>query len=223
MSEKPIIFFAPMVRALLDGRKTMTRRIIKADKRFTPSGSYAGDRWWMRPHSGGGWIATNGGPDAFMETQSTGFKCPYGQPGDTLWVLECWRPWSDDYPSVEYKADAHRTTVHCPTAWSLYLERSLKHHAPSEWRPSIHMPRWASRITLQVESVRVERVQEITESDAKAEGVPPCEFIPDGLSEAGTPLGYVTEFACLWDDIHGPGAWDRNEWVWCISFKRINP
>lgn len=203
MRERPILFSAPMVRAILDGRKTQTRRIVKnADYYACISGDC--------PH----------------ETQSECDKsmprfCPYGIPGDRLWVRECWTPDHRDFyphfPAV-YKADAaynydrnEKGEVYSPEQKSWY---------PYRWRPSIHMPRWASRITLEVVGVRVERVQDISEADAEAEGFERT-FAADG-SEYGAGLTTATEaFAALWSKITGPASWSENPWVWVVEFRRI--
>lgn len=173
MKEKPIIFNGPMVRAILEGRKTQTRRPVKP-----------------QPTPGVPWR----GPIA---------------PGDVLWVRETWwdipdpspkdlREGADTWPNVAYPA-----TDEAP----VYTEWGWKK------RPSIHMPRWASRITLEVTDVRVERVQEITEEDCQAEGV--LFRVPRGG-------GYRRTFEALWGEIY-PDSWGRNEWVWVIEFRRVKP
>jgi hypothetical protein len=172
MQTRPIIFSAPMVRALLDGTKTQTRRIIKPPHLgfFNQRAEDQLANWADRP-------------------------MPYGRPGDMLWVRE---PYSDtsvtDVPSrVYYRAD--------------YPDGFLK----IRWKPSIHMPRWASRITLGITGVRVERLQRITVSDALAEGY-------DGsVSDPVDPS--IKWYADLFDKINGPGSWDKNPLVWVIKFK----
>jgi hypothetical protein len=172
--ERPILFSAPMVRALLSGRKTQTRRVAKARKE--------GDITWR-----------------------TNPICPYGQPGDVLWVKETWRP--------------------CSTGGAWYRATRLGDD-PGPWRPSIYMPRWASRITLRLTSVRVERLQAISEEDANAEGV---DELDGWMDEARLVAASVrlrapmedarTWFAALWESIHGEFAWDANPWVWVLGFK----
>jgi hypothetical protein len=128
-------------------------------------------------------------------------KCPYGLPGDRLWVRETWGPRiTNGEPDprqqyVKYRADDVDDSPCDENDWHEWEDR---------WRPSIHMPRWASRITLEVTGVRIERLQDISEADARAEGV------VDTLA-----------FEELWDSINGSGAWDANPWCWCISFKPL--
>lgn len=176
--ERPILFSAPMVRALLDGRKTMTRRIVKPQSRIVvhDNGQALTDRGWL--------------PE---------LDNPYGNVGDRLWVRETFDapPGSDNPGEVVYRAD--------------YDHREPQH----TWQPSIFMPRWASRLTLEIESVRVERLQDISEADAHAEGV--SIIGPDGDHFED----YRDGFAWLWGKINGPGSWDKNPWVWAISFRRL--
>lgn len=191
MRERPILFSGPMVRAIFAG-KTQTRRIIKnAD-----------------------WYACLSG-DCPHDTQSECdqgmvMDCPYGQPGGRLWVRETWRETIDvDQRDVmEYRAGGTRLIV------GVNGHRSIahgEHRATSilpKWRPSIFMPRWACRLTLELTAVRVERVQSMTPEDAVAEG---RSLIP------GDPRGYFPE---TWNTVNGPGAWERNDWVWALTFRR---
>lgn len=194
--ERPIIFSAPMVRAILEGRKSMTRRIVK----FNDSGRVKlnGKQWHIED------------PDAIN-------GCPYGTVGDRLLVKETFMGTKD---CLSYRATDPRQVIE---------------FGFDKWTPSIFMPRWASRITLEIVSVRVERVQEITEEDARAEGAHLATwFIPKGKENdyehhrdiSGLP-GYPSErpaykngFANLWESIHGPGSWERNDWCWVIEFRR---
>lgn len=196
MKERPILFSGEMVRAILDGRKTQTRRIVKD--------SETDSRIYWNPivvNEYGGWVNEHGSPR----------PCRYGQPGDRLWVRETWsqdgRGGTDaeGRDAVYYRADFPH-----PDVWEGF------------WKPSIHMPRWASRITLEVTSVRVTRLQEISDKDARAEGCPGWyhESYPDqGEPDAKRP---TEEFAELWESINGAGSWDLNPWVWVIEFKRID-
>lgn len=189
MKERPILFSAPMVRALLAGTKTQTRRPLKQVQ-----------------------IRSEAMPEP--EWRSVHTLCPYGQPGGRLWVREAWRsgrltdrfaPREMTPHPVWYEADGP-----APDACNGKL------------RPGMFMPRWASRITLEVTGVRVEQLQNISEADARAEGSPCVDEVsgrevlfPDA-SKCGTfKLGY----RCVWDSINGPGAWDLNPYVWCISFR----
>jgi hypothetical protein len=146
-------------------------------------------------------------------------RCPYGQPGDELWVRESWE-WNGDLPVFEqirsgkvwYKADPKSTN-------------------PSiRWRPSIHMPRWASRITLEVVSVRVERLKDISEQDALAEGVDMQQriemyFAPgiECVTVIMKPRTALEAYAALWESIHGAGSWEANPWAWVLEFARKMP
>ena len=194
MKERPILFSAPMVRAILSGAKTQTRRVVKQDReglldcKPTPA--------W----------------DAFWQCVA----CPYGQPGDRLWVRETFgdctpgadavvgtkweRPWyradADDYGLLGHDGEG-----------PVYVE-------DVRWRPSIHMPRWASRILLEITDVRVERVQDISDRDARDEG---AEHIGDCEG------AYVAGFRRLWEAINGDDSWAENPWVWVVTFRRVEP
>lgn len=208
MKERPILLNGPMVRATLEGRKTMTRRVIKPqpDGDFMQRGRFSnGEPGFIFERNRKNWIAPDK-PDMDL------IRCPYGQPGDRLWVRETWRPksaWSGSMSgcSVEYRAGGEKEfdTVRVVP----------KYQEP--WHPSIHMPRWASRLTLEIVSVRVQRLQDISEEDAKAEGVERLS-VSEALNIPGTWKG---AFADLWKSISGPGSWDANPWVWVIEFKRV--
>lgn len=192
MSEKPILFSGAMIRAILDGRKTQTRRIVKmqppTDKHVLARCVSSTDK---RSEGKLRWITPDG-------SEGTGFfPCPYGQPGDRLWVRETWRGGSDSFSSgLHYRADLDEPG------------------APGQWTPSIHMPRWASRISLEVKAVRVERLQDISEADAEAEGV---DSRGDGSER------YRAAFRLLWCEIYGHASWDANPWLWCVEFTRVQP
>ncbi len=204
MNERPIIFSGPMVRAILAGRKTQTRRAVKPmgrDDAFVLLGH--DDGWWPYRSDDGESSVTDDGNE-------TPHSCPYGCPGDRLWVRETWRvpgsvPRSDDpvRPGmrIEYRAD-------CDAATDGFV-----------WRPSIFMPRWASRLTLEVTGIRVERLQDISEADAQAEGM---LCAPRGwCSDEGQPVSISARRAYedLWYSIHG--AW-LDCWVWVVEFKKLN-
>lgn len=188
MTEYPILFSGPMVRAIIEGRKAITRRVIKPQP-FNINGS------------------------AFMKTT----VCPYGQPGDRLWVRETFAPRYFDNGKPAYRAD-----------WD---GKAADLVPEPRWSPSIHMPRWASRITLEITAVRVERVQDISEYDAGLEGAP-CLAIsklkhpPIGLMQKiQAPEAFVYGFYDLWNSINAKRGygWDANPWVWVVEFKRIEP
>ena len=232
MKERPILFNAPMVRAILDGRKTVTRRIVKPVKFYPDFGcavGQVGGAWkYGSPAAlglrerGDHWsLALKGNVLQRMCTSEAygwgaGAGCPYGVPGgDRLYVRETWA--------------APHAYDHLPPR--LIPKDARIHYAATEdrggllWRPSIHMPRWASRITLEIARVRVERLQDISEADALAEGI---VRQPDG----GYGLGDTTHYHftnprysyfSLWEAINGEGSVDANPFVWCVSFSRVTP
>ena len=167
MKERPIIFKGEMVKAILDGRKTQTRRVVKNVEDLT----------------------------VFFRDDKFGcpFKCPYGKPGDRLWVRETWADVNtSEGPAICYRADGDVQII---------------------WRSSIYMPRWASRITLKILDIRVERLQDISEKDAIAEGIQPSDYAKPKAA-----------FMRLWDSINAkkPGkSWKDNPWVWVIEFSRV--
>jgi hypothetical protein len=212
MKERPILFNSEMVRAILDGRKTMTRRVIKFPERaYTPDLSWIAS---VNPDGAGGWVAWGPMPvsDEFSINaypDGGGIKCPYGQPGDLLWVRETWAHKSE-WTKPAYKAD-WKTPDHAIKTMG------------AKWKPSIHMPRWASRITLRVLDVRVERVQEITEADAHHEG---WFYQNHPLDKRYDPVTMDTArqwFLGLWDSINAKRGypWDSNPWVWVVSFEVV--
>jgi len=185
VKEHPILFSGPMVLAILDGRKTMTRRILKNHLFLSRKRRIYYDKDTER------WYASFI-PDKTVGDFCVG-KCPYGQPGDRLWVRE-------KFACLDL---AKKTPV-------IYAaDREPKDYL---WRPSIHMPRWASRITLEIIAVRIERVQDISNEDAEAEGLSWCN--------AASPRD---KFQCLWGSLNAKRGygWDANPWVWAISFKRL--
>jgi hypothetical protein len=170
IKERPILFSAPMVLAILEGRKTQTRRVVKKQ---------------------------------------------HGQPGDRLWVRETWAAGADDGP-VELTCKPSEMD---PLKTSIYFRACKFPQSAFCWRPSIFMPRWASRITLEITGVRVERLQDISGNDVLAEGV--------DNGKSNTAMGKSWEsmqrmaYADLWERINGPGSWSLNPWVWVIEFRRI--
>lgn len=199
-SERPILFNAPMVRALLYGSKTQTRRVVKP-KPFA-GGYHEGDvefDGFRIPREGGPapakFSAEAVGGGAYMNEE---IYCPYGQPGDRLWVRESY---ADIGCRLTYRADED-DGAHCKV---------------KKWTPSIHMFRADSRILLEITSVRVERLQDINEGDAISEG---CRQPATG------PDWQITKrwaYRALWEQINGAGSWDANPWVWVIEFKRVTP
>lgn len=197
--EKPILFSAPMVRAILDGRKTMTRRVVKPQPEYFKQYPH----WRWKPSSKFGPFAIDHGDNPSI----------FGKyiPGDVLWVRETWHPSArlgTEY-EIEYRADEARRTV--DAGWEGPTPQ-IDAAIGKGWRPSIFMPRWASRITLEITEVRVERLQEITEADARSEG---ADIIgPDGDHWDC----YRDAFTYLWGKINGEGSWESNPWVWALSF-----
>ena len=194
-----MIFNGEMVRALLDGRKTQTRRPIKwKQTRFTEIGEREdGSKWpWSEDaeHACDFW-----------------HPCPFGAVGDRIWVREAFRVHSraTDVATLVYKASERNS-------WTEQTRRvpvavCNKPATPEKWTPSLHMPRWASRILLEITGVRVERLRSMSQDDARAEGV----IAASGPMEAGLA------FRELWDSIYGEESWKANPWVWVIEFKRV--
>lgn len=238
MKARPILFSDPMIQALLRGRKTMTRRVVKPQPSW-PSG--------QEPDQ----IARIQG--GFVDGYGVGHECAYGQPGDLLWVRETWAP---AFCSISYEygeacyfkwdsemygplsQDAHGLSLHYRADGEDVnpAEFSMPHGNEIGWKPSIHMPRWASRLTLRLTDVRVERVQDISEEDSAAEGVR-TSFLPLA-GPNGTTVWHVEEyptpkcstegardcFAGTWNYINSPKGygWEANPWVWCLSFSVIH-
>lgn len=210
MKERPILFNGPMVHAVLGGRKTQTRRVVKLPPGFA----------WENPRVEG---FSDTFPWSFHAEEEIGFRsvlveCPYGQSGDRLWVRETWAGYRSQGLHAVYRADGVNFTpeqVNCV-----------------KWCPSIHMPRWASRTTLEVTGVRVEQLQGISEENCVAEGV---ERLPEAPHLTGPNKFTVSyghgnfsaptareAFAFLWNELATPGfTWADNPWVWVVDFKRV--
>ncbi len=213
MKERGIIFSAPMVRAILENRKTMTRRICKKAslpmKDEEPAFAVCAARE-------SGWIAWFGIPDPEIEeftkkAYAHGFPCPYGQPGEHLWVRETWQiEFHSGFHDIRYKAD----NAIVDPGTDIY---KIENRYCWKWRASIYLPRWASRILLEITDVRVERLQEISEEDAIKEGMCPIHAREVGCP--GSEQGPIDDFAELWDSLNKKFPWSSNPWVWCISFK----
>ena len=212
MTDHPILFSAPMVRAILDGRKTMTRRVLK------PQPVMRGDNDCVITYERG--KHTFSGPPDFLIRDILPTYGLRWRPGDRLWVKETYYLTDDgDHTQVVYAADDIAVRDHIAGV----QEMQRKHGLSDDWiaphlkkRPSIYMPRWASRITLAVEAVRVERLQDISEGDAEREGAEPTLVSPDGGSAP-----HVEGFCEIWASIHGADAWDANPWVSVTTFRRI--
>ncbi|HIE9406578.1 TPA: morphogenetic protein [Klebsiella pneumoniae] len=234
MKERGMIFNSEMVRAIVSGRKTQTRRIMKVQPK--PSKSRPGDFWFSSKklesmvHVSD--LAPGKSPIADYHLFIQEHCCPFGAVGDRIWVRETFQGPLFDYDLMDsyckdptpfekpefcvYKADG----VPAPE----FYDADDELHCC--WRPSIHMPRWASRILLGITDVRVERLNAISEEDATAEGVPPAgSLLPDYLGTFLTPKGdFATAkvaFQRLWESIYGEESWKANGWVWVIEFKRV--
>ena len=204
--ERPILFSGPMVRAILEGRKTQTRRVMKPQP--TTDGY-----WWTWKQ-----VSCNGETGLRDGLPCLG-PCPYGKLGDRLWVRETLRAVHDTkllpderMPIAAYAADGS----HC---WS-----KNRFRVPWRWErgvlPSIHLPRILSRITLEITDVRVQRLQDISEADAVAEG---CGIYSEGewLNQVECGITRRKRFEELWQSINGPDSWSANPWVWALTFKRV--
>ena len=251
MIERPILFSAPMIRAILDGRKTQTRRILKVqppDERFQVCTLFDSTAREDKKKIGKShWCRVDG--LEILEAGKEYFKSPYGLVGDRLWVREAWLPDPPvDVPGDDFEYyDFTDGTLH---NWNALPEkyRNPKHiiyqaswDKPDEykWIPSIHMFRWASRITLEIKSLKIQRLQDLSEEDAKSEGI--VELTKDGklwkyglANHEDLPLipdwpwtewkhTAKEAFARLWDSIN-PGIhdWHGNPWVWVIEFKKLD-
>lgn len=209
IKERPILFSAPMVRAVLDGRKTVTRRPVKVQPRSRADiGSYGKGQPFIR------------NPDVTKRNP----ECPFGNPGDRLWVRETWycdhnevmrgpylKP--DDLDVIEARDDG--TLVYAADGLTPYETDQ------PVWKPSIHMPRWACRILLEITDVRVERLQDISRADIRAEGL---ECPPELASDDVSP-NYRDWYPAAWKELWNStgGDWDANPWVWVVEFKRVTP
>lgn len=220
MNARPILFSGPMIRALLEGKKTQTRRVVKphfgkkypilnlkehGQAKWNYSGRFNDPMSWGYPHAEDG------------EDMALGFwpeLCPYGKTGDLLWVREsCWwfkdehdpvlgySPPTPTIEDVEFRADAEKSG--------------------RIWRSSIHMPRWASRLTLRITDVRVQRLQDISGDDAKAEGIPDVRDLTLGCGKAHRDSIHRSAYLIIWESINGPDSWADDPWVWAISFEVI--
>ena len=234
MSEKPILFSGPMVRAILDNQKTMTRRLSGLEDVNSYPGSLCGSAGHLHKLGYRGFVPA----DTFLNARHKrlfakrpkeyhwllGFRpdepsydvipvrCPYGQPGDTLWVRETWA--SSPFRNIIKPRDL------IPGSDRIEYRATYPNESHYSWRPSIHMPRWASRINLLVKSVRVERLQDISEEDAMAEGINPLDFLHMVTPTEVKTMKRLTCFELAWDSIYGKKyPWEGNWWVWVIGFE----
>lgn len=224
--ERPILFSGEMVRAILEGRKTMTRRVVKPQPACGCHYEINGAR------NAALHLADIGGDFRYVPPtpRSTDHRllCPFGGIGDRLWVRERWGVAESSFKpyacTINYFADNASKTVPGHTGIQ-YVGKNLSF----VWRPSIHMPRWASRITLEITGVRVERLQDINREDARAEGIP--EYLHELTGTASTESAAdlfrnrttVENFTHLWDSLNAKRSygWDANPWVWVVAFRRV--
>ena len=216
MKERPILFSAPMVRAILAGSKTQTRRVVKPQPDF---------------------LGSMGDPTTPFKTFDFGLhgriECPYGEPGDRLYVREAWRTLDELDPHSggrisEMCLDAGYLTPWAPIQYEADKEQRNWQHVgtpphleapkPGRYRHGRFMPRWASRILLEVVSVRVERLNDISAEDCIAEGAAGGHGAIPKYDYAATPHEHYRH---VWKSINGPGSWDANPWVWVVEFKRV--
>ncbi|ENY6786691.1 hypothetical protein ACF1CY_004215 [Providencia rettgeri] len=238
MKERGIIFNTEMVRAILDGRKTQTRRVMKPQP--VPINDGANHVWYCDK------IKADLDVKDALQDGIVGWYglissvCPFGGVGDRLWVRETFAllgnedgvcvDWNDNILKAGEEQAARIYKASCEQKdgdyglWSIPDDADWKPHTDNHkyegtWRPSIHMPRWASRITLEITNVRVERLQSISEEDAKAEG------FDNSQSDAANSIGWfekpIRAFRRAWENIYGTEGWDSNPWVWVIEFKRV--
>lgn len=249
MTEKPILFSGAMVRAILDGRKTQTRRMVKPQPPIGGLIHYFDERFILEK-----WPRCEREMGNFGRCED--IFCPHGQPGDRLWVKETFAP-SPEHPRcrVAYQADltsygldngiARKTEDSMGCVYPSPITNPKKPWGDSKggWKPSIFMPRWASRITLEITGVRVERLNEISPKDARAEGIEKLlrpNFNDYWWKNYGKPvfanhtdkwdqnrelhyLDPIPSYKSLWESINGSGSWEKNSWCWVIEFKRVTP
>lgn len=206
IKQRPILFSTPMVQAILEGRKTQTRRIIKPQPRTTFDPDFV-DKEKLFGHPAFDWNSCEMNYPAMVK------KCPYGKTGDELWVRETWASGfdaSDGSPAIAYKAD-------CPEQYQQF----------ERWKPSIHMPKDACRLRLEITSVRAERLQVISQEDAFAEGVYAAPHRPSNCGckyhadmSNSRDCG-ICSYKLLWTKINGLESWQSNPWVWVISFRNL--
>ena len=250
MKERPILFSAPMVRAILDGTKTQTRRVVRFPRKresFVVVEENPGDWWPYESDDGESNVCDDGCEHPYSS--------PFGYRGDRLWVREnhCFLDVAKSAFS-QFPLGPENGGAVGPDVWDVVVEYSdgteaetsvegdkpkqTRARGETRWRPSTSMPRWASRITLEITAVRVERLQDISEQDAMAEGVDwrtcPRRQTEENMQaqiaadRIGMAVAYyekidsVGGYKRLWESINGPGSWDANPWVWVVEFKRVS-
>lgn len=224
-AERPILFSSSMVRAILEGQKTVTRRPVKGGQ-IPRLGCPEQSEPWVavgQKHPRYGFLVYGKSEEECAANVGVFGACPYGQRGARLWVRETWHCDHFDVQRGPYLKPDDLDLVEARENGTLvYAADGLKPYEQEQpiWKPSIHMPRWASRIQLEITAVRVERLQDITEEQARAEGVISAErdIDPDGNDYSPLEL-----FGGLWTKLNGMDSWSANPWVWVVEFRRITP
>jgi hypothetical protein len=225
MKTRPILFSAPMVRALLDGTKSQTRRALKPQPPLDV-GSLSAEV--IAPTIVDRHGNEDAGADVFGCTTDDGdwcLRCPYGEPGELLWVRETFTIKDKALDGLEYPP-FYRSDVTDSHGLCFATDDGPRYVEQLKWTSSIHMPRWASRLTLRITDVRVQRLQEISQDDALAEGI---DTEGDAYLEVERAISAgvcphhveVATYAWLWDSINGAGSWASNPWVWALTFDTI--
>lgn len=228
MKERGMIFNADMVRAVLNGSKTQTRRIMKVQPStdFSPMNMELETDFTARWYTPGvvdkdGYLQPAKKQVFGVASEDEGYTCPFSAVGDRLWVRETFSV----VPRTAYAASEGVQQVICPDdSHEAAIFRAGWEHSTGgiRWRPSIHMPRWASRIALEITGARIERLRDISEEDATTEGVPPAPEFPETyLTPKGDYATAKVAFQRLWESIYGVDSWQANPWVWVIEFKRV--
>ena len=234
--ERPILFSGPMVRAILEGRKTQTRRPVKGEPQVRLLDRVRGDFPFhkinacagihaarLNKHGAVSVLADDRENELGVKPGEFEWLCPYGAPGDRLWVRETWRLQFTGRDTIWEFPDGATMKRDLPDDADTHAKRLIQ-TGRGGWRPSIHMPRWASRLTLEVVRVRVERLDVISEADAIAEGVYPLPAGTDDDAEHFDASDHRTAYLSGWDSMYARKPelqWKANPWVWVVEFKRV--